>query len=249
MLRWKGVRSSWILKQVNTDVNPKLNMDLLRFKMCLSGFSENPSHQNLWGFKLKLAWNDSLSLCWDVPFIGEAESHPFMVGSGSPLPPLDLVSASCASQGAGMAASFSTRVSIKEPPPELLLEQPSLRNFAEFVWIHWAVTLLQGSGERHRVAGLHTGSPHSFQSAGLGNLFWIECAPTSGRLPTILKHCHEPFLNEQVLTGIPACSPPLPSSRFSLHQTCCSHLEWKRTVHLSRLQQSLLRCRPLSHLV
>lgn len=31
-----------------------------------------------------------------------------------------------------MAASFRMRMSIKKPPPELLLAQPSLGNFAEY---------------------------------------------------------------------------------------------------------------------
>lgn len=51
----------------------------------------------------------------------------FFPGIGSQL------SASCASQRAGTAASFKMRMSIKEPRLELLLEQPSLGNLAKFV--------------------------------------------------------------------------------------------------------------------
>lgn len=70
--------------------------------------------------------NSGNNVYWDVPFIGEKASFIHGEVWGSPF------SASRASGGTGMAAPFRMSVSIKKPPPDLLLEQPSLGNFAEF---------------------------------------------------------------------------------------------------------------------
>lgn len=132
-----------------------------------------------------------------------------VTGIGSPL------SASCTSQGAGKAASFRMRMCITEPPPKLLLEQPSLVNFAEFARIDWAASLL--TRDWRKAPSWHTGRSRSFQCAALGTLAWIHCAPTNTWPAAYNTEAARLIIFKWVGTkgGDHSClPPPLPSSRF-----------------------------------
>jgi len=73
------------------------------------------------------------SLYRDVPFIGERESliHSWW-GQGVLCRHWIARLSKLSCRQPGMAASFRMSMSIRKPPPALLLERPPLGNFAEF---------------------------------------------------------------------------------------------------------------------
>lgn len=130
----------------------------------------------------------------------------------------------------GRDASFRMRVSIRKPLPALLLERPSLGNFAEFAWIYWAVTSLTRYWRKAPVP-YYTGAAHT--AFKVQDWFIFSKGNRHKRLgmSATQMQCIWSFSNDHVLK-VSSRSPPPP---FSMHQTCCSYLECKRAVYFSRI--------------